>query len=327
MPLKTSFDVAFFLGNRERLRAESGTDAPIIISGNGLLQKSADTTYPFQQDSSFWYLTGIEEPDILLVMDGSNDYLIVPGRSANREAFDGAIDRDMLMRVSGIGKVYDETEGWERLTRLVRKRASVATPEAAPPYIDAYGMYTNPARRRLTRRLLKLAPGLEMLDLRPTLAAMRMVKQPPELAAIREAIEVTAAGLNVVTLPTNMKHYKYEYEIEADLSRMFRRSGAGGHAFAPIVASGKRGCTLHNVTNNGKIGRNELIVIDVGAEVGHYAADITRTVCKGEPTERQRQVFDAVADVQRYALSQACPGPAARMTAAPRPWPAVRWRP
>jgi Xaa-Pro aminopeptidase len=241
-------------------------------------------------------------------MDAKGEYLIVPGRTASREAFDGAIDRDELARTSGITRIYDEQEGWEKLAVLVRRSKQMGVMEAAAAYIDVYGMYTNPARKRLARRLLKIKPGLLLEDLRPTVAQMRMLKQPPELAAIRQAIEVTANGLQVVTLPTNLRHYKHEYEIEADLSRAFRRTGASGHAFAPIVASGKRGCTLHNVSNDGAIKKGDLIVIDVGAEVDHYAADITRTVIAGEPSARQQQVFDAVHDVQRYALGLLKPG-------------------
>lgn len=281
---------------------------PIVLTANGLLQRSADTTFPFQQDKSFWYFTGINEPDIILVMDGAAEYLIVPGRSASREAFDGAIDRDDLAKLSGINKIYDEQEGWEKLALLVRKSKAMGVMEPSASYIDAYGMFTNPARKRLARRLLKLKPGLLLEDLRPAVASMRMVKQPPELAVIRQAIDVTAKGLNVVTLPANLRHYKHEYEIEADLNRAFRRTGASGHAFAPIVASGKRGVTLHHVSNDGPIAKSDLIVIDVGAEVEQYAADITRTVIAGEPSARQQQVFDAVFDVQQYALGLLKPG-------------------
>ena len=307
MPNKTTFDTHFFANNRYKLREVAGS-VPIVLTANGLLQRSADTTFPYQQDKSFWYLTGINEPDVVMVMDGAAEYLIVPGRSSNREAFDGSIDRDALSKISGITKVYDEQEGWEKLAILVRKTKAMGMMEPAASYIDTYGMFTNPARKRLAGRLLKLKPGLLLEDLRPTVASMRMIKQEPELAAIREAIDVTAKGLNIVTLPTNLRHYRHEYEIEADLSRAFRRTGAGGHAFAPIVASGKRGVTLHSVSNDGAIAKNDLIVIDVGAEVRQYAADITRTVIAGEPSKRQQQVFDAVHDVQLYALSLLKPG-------------------
>jgi Xaa-Pro aminopeptidase len=102
--------------------------------------------------------------------------------------------------------------------------------------------------------------------------------------------------------------YAQEYEIEADLTRGFRRRGAMGHAFEPIVAGGERACTLHNVANNGQLSSDELLLLDVGAEVRHYAADITRTYSIGTPSRRQQAVFDAVLEVQQFAFSLLKPG-------------------
>ena len=86
------------------------------------------------------------------------------------------------------------------------------------------------------------------------------------------------------------------------------RRGADGHSFEPIVAGGKRACTLHNVANNGALSADELVIIDTGAEVEHYAADITRTISLDTPTKRQRAVHAAVLDVQRFALTLLGPG-------------------
>jgi Xaa-Pro aminopeptidase len=306
--MQTDFTSEFFVANRRRLRELAATNAPIVLTANGLLQRNSDNVFAFRQDSNFWYLTGIEEPDVLLVMTDSGEYLIVPGRSASREAFDGAIDHAELSQVSGVKNVFDEQAGWEKLTQLLRKHNSIATAEAAPAYIEPYGMYTNPARRRLRRRLLQLRPEVEVIDLRPTLAAMRMVKQPPELAVIRRAVDVTLAGLQEITQPDNLTRYKYEYEIEADLSRAFRRTGAGGQAFTPIVAGGPRANTFHYLANDAPLKRNELVVMDVGAEYCHYAADITRTIALSKPTARQQAVFDAVLDVQQFGIGLLKPG-------------------
>lgn len=84
--------------------------------------------------------------------------------------------------------------------------------------------------------------------------------------------------------------------------------GATGHAFEPIVAGGKRACTLHNVSNNAPLRSGELIVCDVGAEVSHYAADLTRTVSRGKATQRQKDVHQAVGEVQSFALGLLRPG-------------------
>jgi Xaa-Pro aminopeptidase len=151
-------------------------------------------------------------------------------------------------------------------------------------------------------------PDLELQDIRKELANLRMVKQEPELAALRQAIHVTEDSLTLLTVKSTFQAFHSEYEFEADLTREFRMRGASGHAFAPIVAGGKRACTLHNVSNEATFELGTLVVIDVGAEVEQYAADITRTRVYGQPSKRQHQIFDAVIEVQDYALTLLKPG-------------------
>ncbi|HEY8998854.1 MAG TPA: aminopeptidase P N-terminal domain-containing protein [Candidatus Saccharimonadales bacterium] len=303
------FDSDFFAGNRERLRQLFTGTAPIIITANGLLQKGSDESYPFHQDASFWYLTGVDVPDVVLVLDKDREYFIVPGRSATREAFDGAVDAEELTRQSGVREVLDEKTGWKQLENRMKKVQHVATLAAPPAYVPDAGLFTNPARAELIRRLKGVNNELELLDLRSHLARMRMVKQPQELAAIQRAIDITLAALKDVTRPAQLVKYAYEYEVEADLARGFRKRGARGHAFAPIVAGGPRACTLHNVANEAALSSDELLTMDVGAEFDHYAADITRTVSLGgKPSRRQRQVHEAVLEAQEFAFSLLKPG-------------------
>jgi Xaa-Pro aminopeptidase len=283
-------------------------NVPIVITAHGLLQRNSDNVFPFAQDSNFWYLTGIDLPDILLVMDGSSEYLIVPGRTASREAFDGAVDVAALSAKSGIIEVYDEAEGWQKMKRSCLKGRQMATPAATASYIDQYGMYTNPARARLEQRIQEISDRCALLDIRSQLTRLRMIKQPVELVALQQAIDITVDSLALLTQPERFAGYHNEYEIEADLSREFRFRGATGHAFAPIIAGGQRAVTLHNVSNQAPLEPNSVVVLDVGAEVSHYAADITRTRVYGTATARQQQVFDAVLDVQAYALKRLKPG-------------------
>lgn len=301
-------DSDFFSANRARLRELFTGTAPIVVTANGMVQKGADEAYPFHQDANFWYLTGVSEPDITLVMDKGKEYLIVPGRSDAREVFDGAIDDKVLTQLSGITAIFSEKEGWKQLEGRLQRVRHVATLAAAPAYVEAWGMYTNPARETLIKRLRECNGELEILDLRSHLARMRMIKQPQEIEMIRQAIAVTAETLRDVTKPKQLSKYAYEYELEADITRGFRTRGATGHAFSPIVAAGKHACTLHHVHNDGALASNELVVLDVGAEWSHYAADITRTVISGEPSARQQAVYDAVVAVQSYAFSLLKPG-------------------
>lgn len=305
----TRFSSEFFTANRQHLRQLFTGVAPIVITANGLVQKAADEAYPFYQDRSFFYLTGISEPGVILVMDKAKEYLIVPPREVVIEQFDGVVDFAELSRISGIQTVFYAKEGWKQLSARVKKSQHVATLGASPRYIDFLGMYTNPARADLAQRLKEINPHLELLDLRTHLSRMRMVKQPVELEAIQAAIDVTITSLKEVLRPKQLSAYAFEYEIEADLSRSFRRRGTMGPAWPPIVASGKRTCTMHHMRNEAPLVSGELLVMDVGAMIDHYAADITRTVVLGgHPSRRQTQVYAAVKEVQEYALSLLKPG-------------------
>lgn len=303
------FTTEFFAGNRQRLKELFTGTAPIVVTASGLLQRGADSTFAFAQDANFWYLTGINEPDIILVLDRDKEYLIVPKRSASREAFDGAIEAEPLTKRSGVRTVYDDREGWEQLGSRLKKVKHAATLAVPLPYVEQYGMYTNPARAALVERLKTYNDGLELLDLNQHLVRLRMIKQAPELAAMQQAIDITIATIKAVTKPAKLRGYAHEYQLEAELGRGFRQRGAVGHAFEPIVAGGERACTLHNVANNSPLVADELVLIDVGAEVEQYAADITRTYSlNGAPSRRQQAVHAAVLEVQHHAFDLLRPG-------------------
>ncbi len=303
-----TFGSDFFAGNRERLRQLFTGTAPIVITANVSLQKASDEAYPFHQDRSFWYLTGLDEPGLTLVMDKGKEYLILPERNAIQDLFDGEFTPEELRRTSGVETILTFKEGWKQLGARFKRSQHAATLAASPQFIDSISLYTNPARRLMIERIKEIKPDLELLDLRPHLMRMRMIKQAPEIAAIQKAVDITLDSIKDATRPTRMNKYQYEYELEAEFAYGIRKRGAAGHAFQPIVAGGKNACTIHYMANNSPLNENELIVMDVGAEVDHYAADITRTVVAGNATKRQRAVHEAVNEVVRFGLGQLKPG-------------------
>lgn len=301
--MKSHFTNKFFAGNRLKLRQSCGAKL-IIVTANGLLQRGADSTYKFAQDANFWYLTGIDEPDVVLVIDDREEYLIMPEQSTYQKTFDGIAAEQELAETSGITQIYENRKGWRRLGGQLKKAGKVAMVAPPPAYVKIFGMYANPARAALLKKVKGYRRGLKIENATEHLARQRMIKQPEEVAAIQAAVDITAASLKDVL----KGGYKYEYEIEAGITAGFRRRGSLGHAFEPIVASGKRACTLHNVSNDGEIAEGDLVVVDVGAEVEHYAADITRTVSFGRPEARQQAVYDAVLEAQKFAIGLLKPG-------------------
>lgn len=298
------FTSDFFIGNRERLQKELGANL-VVISANGLLQRSADTTFTFRQDSNFWYLTGIAEPDYILVMNGESTFLIEPKRWEHRDQWEGSLDKSSMKEQSGISEIIEHHEGWTKLDLLIKKYKKVHTLTPAEAYVEHFGFYTNPARASLLNALSKHRK-IELVDIRKTLARMRQVKQPEEIKALQRAVDITVASLNKIV--KRIDKYKSEREVNADLTREFIRRGAEGHAYQPIVAAGGNAAIIHYVDNDQPIASGDFLLMDVGAEFCGYSADITRTFATGKLSARQKQVYKAVQRVHKYALSLLRPG-------------------
>lgn len=295
------FTSDFFCQNRNNLKSSQNAVLPIVVTANGLLQRNGDVTFNFRQDSSFWYLTGIEQPDAVLVIDMDMEYIIMPYRSDIMRRFDGDDNLGTISSISGIEEILDYETGWNRLAQRVRGASTIATLLPPSECEKKHGFYLNPARKHLIDRLLSLKPKLEFHNILHNMAELRMLKQRPELEAIQSAIEITGDAL--LCIYQNRKRYNFENEIEADITKIFKSAGLN-HAFSPIVASGKNACTIHYNSNKEAVDKKGLLVLDIGAEVSNYASDITRTFAVNNSTARQRSIYDAVIDVQQFALQE-----------------------
>ncbi len=301
------FSTEFFVNNRTELRKRLQNNAPIVVAANGLVQRSGDTSYPFRQDSNFWYLTGLGElADAVLVMTEEKDYIILPERDAVMSYFDGAFDKQAITRASGIAEVYDHHDGWEQLTLLVKKHKRL---NAAPykGFDSRHGLYLNPSKPRLMSRLKKLDTKLEVNDIRRDLARMRMVKYPAEIKAIQDSVNATAEAFKHIFTSSWSKNYTSEATIAMALNQQFLKHG-GQPAYAAIVAGGKRACTLHYNANNQPLNSGELLLVDAGIEMNHYAADITRVYSANKMSAEQASIYEAVKEAHSYALSLIKPG-------------------
>jgi Xaa-Pro aminopeptidase len=302
--VKADFTSDFFTGNRSRLRAELDKDYPIVMTANGEVQRAGDSSFPFRQDSNFWYLTGIDTPEVLLVMATDDEFLILPEREAIADVFDGAIDKQKLSEISGIKTIYAQHEGWERLMSLAKEHQSFYAP-LHKAYDEHHNLYLNPAKARLQSRLKKLEVELE--DVRRPLVHLRMIKQPVEVAVIQQAIDVSIDSFNAVMAKGWFSSHKTETSIDAQLLYEFTKRG-GKQAYPSIVAGGKRACTLHYIDNDQPVSPDELLLIDAGAEWNNYASDITRVYAPKKMTAQQKLVYQAVKDAQTYAISLIRPG-------------------
>ena len=156
----------------------------------------------------------------------------------------------------------------------------------------------------MQRRLKKIFA--EVRDCRQDLAELRAIKQSHEIDAMKKAIGLTVDAFADAKkkLPT----LSAEYEVEAEFTYNFGKAGGAKHAYDPIVASGKNACTLHYNHNNASLQKNSLLLIDIGARVEGYAADITRTYAIGQPTKRQIAVHRAVETAHKAIIGLLRPG-------------------
>jgi len=301
------FSPEFFAGNRQRLAAKLD-GALIVVAANALVQRSADTTFPFRQESNFWYLTGLDEPEYLLVLDPAapdEPFLVMPTWDAHHEQWDGTASVRELKATSGIKTILDETAGWERLRPLIRKHGKVHFNQAHAAYLEIYNFYANPAQVRAEQRL-KEAGAREIINCKVDIARLRQVKQPCELDALQSAVDITAATLDEVR--AKLTAYESENQVEADIFAGFRRRGATGHAYDPIIASGEHAATIHYMQNNAPLDKSRPLLLDVGAANGYYGADISRTWLYKKPGRRAQAIHDAVMRVYQFALSELKPG-------------------
>jgi Xaa-Pro aminopeptidase len=299
-----AFDASFFTENRQRV-IEKLSGSLLVVPAYTQMQRSNDAAFKFEQEAHFWYTTGIEHPDWWLIIDGTRArcWLVAPLVDEVHALFDGSLSHEDAAKISGISDILDRREGLELLKQAARKHQFVYMIDA-PSHHDHFGFTINPSARELREVLARCFAKVQ--DFRPKLAELRAIKQPQEVEAIQSAIDLTIRGFRDIR--TNLSVYKYEYEIEADFSQLFRRTGAGGHAYDPIVASGANACTLHYGDNQSKLTKQSLLLMDIGARSNGYAADITRTYAVGTPTKRQQAVHGAVERAQQRIIASLAPG-------------------
>lgn len=282
---------ALFLRNRSRLASLMSPGAVALIRSGERKMRNGDQFYPFRQHSDFFYLTGIDLEECVFAFSPDQrrpdlrEILFIKKPTLKSELWTGITpDPKKIQALSGIGQVrwLEELDTFLRL--LISDEKLVYTDHEA--FADQFA------------RISPLAPLLQSL---------RMIKQPEEIDEIRKAASITRSAFQRVLKKAGPG--LYEYQVEAEIISEFIGLGAEGHAFEPIVASGKNALILHYVQNNCICEEGELLLIDFGAEVNHYAADCSRTIpVSGRFTGRQRLLYDAVLRIFRKARDLMVPG-------------------
>jgi Xaa-Pro aminopeptidase len=293
---------SFFSENRKKL-GEELKGGLVVLTAFSKMQRTPDDAYKFEQEANFWYLTGIDEADWHMIYDGTRgkSWLVRPDIDPRLVTFNGQLSDKDAMAISGISEVISKDDMLTLLRQLKRSHDLVYTLNQ-PKDIKRYGFVANPAQAKMTELLDRNFQ--KVLDCRRELVRMRAIKQPIEVTEIKKSIAITKNALEQIQ--NNLSSYKYEYEIEADITHSFIKSGAK-HGYDPIVASGKNACTLHYGKNQAKLQKGKPLLIDVGAKGGMYSADITRTYSIGPPNKRTTEVYNAVLSAQENIISSLRP--------------------
>ncbi len=272
--------------------------------------RSGDSEYRYRPDSELLYLTGWRGEDCAMVLRGggadSPFTFFVPERDPEIERWTGPRpELDEVRERLGADAVFPMAEFPVRAPSLLAPAGRIFYRLGASGRCDdAVREALAQGRRRRARRG-RGATGI--VDPGEILDEMRRIKDAAEIARMREAARITVAalrdGIGAVRAGAG------EWEVEAAVEGGFRSRGADGPAFATIVAAGANACTLHYSANDARIGENDLVLIDAGAAVDCYAADISRTVpAAGRLAGARREAYEAVCEAHRAARRKCVPG-------------------
>lgn len=293
---------SFYRANRHKI-TQSDESRLVVVGAYIQTQRGNDASFAFEQEANFWYLTGIDAPDWWVIFDDDKSWLVAPDVDQMHQVFDGSLSWEDAKRISGVDDVVSRADADELLRTLAKKYDAVYT-LGADPHTKHYDFVLNPAQKQMQARLKKIFS--DVCDCRQDLARLRSIKQPHEIDAMKKAIALTVETFTDVK--KKLPELTAEYEVEAEFTYSFGKSGGVGHAYDPIVAGGKNACTLHYNTNKDRLNNGELLLIDIGARVDGYAADITRTYAIGTPTERQIAVHRAVETAHKAIIALLRPG-------------------
>lgn len=306
-----SLPISFFQENRKKLGKMLVENSLAIFHSNDEMYRSRDQFFPFRQDSDLFYLSGINQERTILIIapdypDPSlQEVLLIRKSDPKLETWEGhKLTPEEARSLSGIQTIRYEEDYESVLAQLMLHSDNIyLNPIELPKFIPELPgrnlRYANQLRQKFPAHLYK--------RLAPLMSRLRTVKSPEEIKIMKKACHITKdAFLRVLKY---VKPGMMEYEIEAEMTYEFLKQGAGGHAYPPIVASGINACTLHYIDNNKTCKDGDLLLMDFGAEYGNYAADCSRTIpVNGRFTSRQKDLYNSVLEVFRFAKEQIKPG-------------------
>ena len=293
---------------RQRLMDCMGDGAVALFPGAKERLRNRDVMYPFRQDSDFLYLTGFNEPDALCVLAPGHDpgpfILFCRERHAEQEQWEGRrAGCEGACQNYGADQAFPIEQAEDRLEGLLGQAERLFYDPGRDPWLDAL-LPRLLGTLRARNRLGVTGPQAIVLPA-PLLHAMRCIKEPGEVALMRQAAAVTTRGHEAAM--RRCRPGLHEYTLVAELDYVFAAAGCP-HAYPPIVGGGANALILHYRANDAVLRDGELVLIDAGCEWQGYASDVTRTFPVGAAfSSPQRTLYELVLEAQRAAIAKARP--------------------
>jgi len=288
---------------RENLAKEIKNGA-VILHGGEIVYRNNDTWYPFRQDSNFYYLTEWPEPEshaVILIKDSKYElHMFVQDRNEEMETWEGK-------RLGQAGAI-DQYEAEKAYSYQDYRKI---LPNLLSGFQNIYCDYSSTNFEKYDKSLLSNAVPYDqrgadfsnatLYSLQPLISELRLIKSDGEIELLKEACDITVAGHThamKITTPGS-----YEYQVAAEMEKVFYEMGAERLGYPSIVAGGHNACILHYSTNRDLLEEGSVLLIDAAAEFGMYSSDVTRTFpVSGKFTSSQKAVYEEVLKVQNEGI-------------------------
>ena len=298
-----------FENNRKKLIESMKENSLLILFAGAAPYRSADQVYKFTPNRNFYYLTGIDEPNVIVTI-----------LKTDKEAIETVyVEREDELMAKWVGRAISKDEASEvsgiKSTKYLDEFDSTIS-----SYIDRRGInkiYLDLERQSINIPSTKAQdmantlrvkyPHLKIKNIFHKIAKLRMVKNDREVELIQKAIGITKEG--ILAMAKNLTPGMKEYEVEAYFDFKIKSLGASAHAFSTICAAGKNATVLHYEDNNQEAKDGDLILFDLGAEYDYYCSDISRTIpINGKFTDRQKQIYQIVLNAMKEVEKNTKPG-------------------
>lgn len=301
-------NISEYKERRLKLAKKLPKDSIALIFAANEQIRNGDAHYRFRQDSSFYYLTGFNEPQAILVIDSNplTSSLFNKPNNPEEEIWNGKIlGQEGACQELGFDFAYPINDFKTHLPKILANKKNVYYDFSQ---LENYDKHIHPAFIELQKSTRSgISAPNTFSDIKPELSEMRLIKSANEIELLKKAASISIqAHMHAGKMLCKLEN---EADVETEFLYKLHKLGCKNVAYEPIIAGGNNACTLHYIDNNQKLDKNSLVLIDAGGEFANYAADITRVYpVSGKFNDEQRKIYELVLKAQRNAISLVKPG-------------------